>query len=385
MQLQDHVPQPITPVPLQEKPALHSQMLKPAPTQPAKAYAILADAASSAGSIRAGNTIAAHYPERPLVLQPQQQQQQSESAPSYRPHLLRRQCQFAQQQQKPQRNFGPAGVHVAEHASATQVQQPLSDKQLADRRQPDVHYGRNHHQQQHQHSLGRNNGTGRFMGGQSPRQQPAARPRLPAGMLGSGLFVSAEKSPNKLHSDVSSSSSRGADSGGKRNFSSPKSILTAGGPCGVFGSPIDNGSQWGSGPTGEAPSGQLSPSRLRLLSGLSRGIYSMLNSSGSRGAGGGPVHQHRQRALPPEQPVMQQPRLDSFGSAPAFNWQPVANGFSGAGSLAMLDNFLVIYSESRVTRSQSNALLPCAMGQALLRPEQLHKVGRQQRGCWASY
>jgi hypothetical protein len=73
------VPQPLTPALQMEKPALAqqpqqpnlAQQQKPDLTRPSKAYNISADATTAA---RGNDTIAAHYPARPSLPQPLQEQ-----------------------------------------------------------------------------------------------------------------------------------------------------------------------------------------------------------------------------------------------------------------------------------------------------------------------
>ncbi len=267
--------------------------------------------------------------------------------PRQRSQMLRRQksSQPLQPAHTPQQQSHNA---AAGNASIAHAMQPALDQTAAGTagRLTDEQQSSQQQQQHRGRSLGRKGGNaGVSTAGHNPGQQPPARPRLPSGILGSGLFPSATPSPGKPPG------SKGGDGGVHPLYSSPKSIVTAGGPQGVFGSPVAERSSGGTSansgnlPAGAkpgdhslAPSKQLSPGRLRLLSGLSRGINSMLG--GSRGSGVMPSNQQQlqrghggQGAFLSRRPAMQQQKH----ATPDREWhlRPAEGSFTGMPGLTI--------------------------------------------------
>ena len=193
---------------------------------------------------------------------------------------------------------------------------------------------------QQQRLLGRHAKSHGQEGGHASGQSKPGRLRLPSSILGLGLLPGTTK-PSGFE-DPGSKGNDKSGSGG-RVFYSPNSIVCAGGPQGIFGSPVvtARGAR-GSARSGDTASKQLSPSRLRLLNGLSRGINSMLNvSRGSRGVPSPrpshhhPEHSHgSQEAFLPRRPAAQQRKpanieIDWQSRSPASN----SSSFTGTDSL----------------------------------------------------
>lgn len=257
-----------------------------------------------------------------------------------RPHMLRRQKPTpppfpAYQQQHQQQICNPSVPSVA-HSSAPRTVQSVPDQtggsaaewQAGGHRLPQPPAPQLH---QRLRSLGR---KGRLTAGHNAGQQPPAQPQLPSGILGSGLFPSSTFTPGKQPLGESTCGKEG-EGGLHSLYSSPKSIVTAGGPRGVFGSPSTGGSS-----ANAAPGKQLSPGRLQLLSGLSRSINSML--SGSRGSRGMPSHQQQQvqrshggqGAFLPRRPAIQQQNPVSYDKV--WVQRPAGDSTSFTGEAAFL-------------------------------------------------
>ncbi|CAL8464693.1 g4228 [Coccomyxa elongata] len=380
---QEHVPQPLTPARQHEQPLpaqQQHQQQKPlaGPSPSSKSYNISADATCSGACARGDGMIAAHYPDRPsLPRAPPQHQPCSslgagcdapheatlavaqgaptEHQPLGGPHLSRRQRPHhpshnaSQQphwpqppQQQLQESFSPSEAVTAKFATAPNDHtMPTRPDQAGERVR--VQQSSGHHQQR---SLGRHAKSQDQEGGHASGQSRPGRPRLPSGILGLGLLPAASKP-----SGLEDSDSKGSDKSGSggRVFYSPNSIVGAGGPRGIFGSPVATAQQ-APGRSGDAQapaSKQLSPSRLRLLNGLSRGINSMLNVSRvSRGVPSSQQSRHHhhpqqshgsQEAFLPRHPAAQQRKPANIeidwqsrppaSSSSSFTGPPVWNAY----------------------------------------------------------
>ncbi len=245
-----------------------------------------------------------------------------------------------QQQQQLQGSFSPSEAATKFATAPDDHILPTVPDQAGERGR--VQQSSGHHQQR---SLGRHAKSQGQEGGHASAQNGPGRPRLPSGILGLGLLPAATK-PSGLE-DPDSKGNDKSGSGG-RVFYSPNSIVGAGGPRGIFGSPVATAqgapSSARSGNAQAPASKQLSPSRLRLLNGLSRGINSMLNvSRASRGVPSSQQSRHHhpqqshgsQEAFLPRRPAAQQRKpanieIDWQSQPPACS----SSSFTGDNCLA---------------------------------------------------